>query len=141
MPSAKATVPRADTPISIANLTKLAVRFSEQPGPRPDGNLWIDIEIDLAKATALFHCMHLEHVGSHKKRKVTYRADQNCVLYFMNQNVSVFDTNNIPLTAHKEKAMPVKDSIMSAQADYEVYAKTTIESMAESKTGPHIVVP
>jgi hypothetical protein len=66
-------------------LTKLAEVVVNRPAPKPDGkNLWIDIDINLIKSTALIHSQQSESVGAHKKRTVTFRADHDCLLKFSN---------------------------------------------------------
>jgi hypothetical protein len=124
---------------------KLEIVFTNKPVPKPDGkNLWIDIDVNLTKLTALFHCQVPEHVGIHKKRKVTYRADHDCVLRFTNP--AVFNREWIQLIAYKEVALDVKDEAVNVETAYEIYTGTAIQAEGLKAvpyllTGPHIVVP
>jgi len=132
-------------PVSAPTLTKLEVIFTNQPAPRPDGkNLWIDVDVNLKKLTALFHCQPTEHVGSHSKRTVTYRADHDCVLRFSDR--VVFDRDSVQLIANKEIALSVADGINNVQTNYEIWSGTgnvmdVMIPLSAPRTNPHIVVP
>lgn len=128
-------------------LTKLAEIVVNRPAPKPDGkNLWIDIDINLIKSTALIHSQQEESVGTHKQRTVTFRADHDCMLKF--SNPAVFNLLSVPLSANKQTVLKVRDETKKVDTFYEVYAGTEIGSAVESftaipvaKGGPHIVVP
>jgi hypothetical protein len=127
-------------------LTKLEV-LTDDAAPRPDGkNLRIEIDIDLTKLTALFHCHDVESVGKHKARKVTFRANHDCLIRF--SNPAVFNLESVQLTANRDKVLTVKDQTKNETTFYEVYVGTGIGSATESLRqtpyvlgGPHIVVP
>lgn len=131
-------------PVLAPTLTKLEVIFTNKPAPRPDGkNLWIDIDVNLTKLTALFHCQAPEHVGGHSERKVTYRADHDCVLGFTGR--ALFNRDYVQLIAHKEMVLPVAD-VNNVQANYEMWSGTgnvmdVVTPLSEPRTNPHIVVP
>jgi len=131
-------------PVLAPALTKLEVIFTNRPAERPDGkNLWIDIDVKLTKLTALFHCRPPEHVGVHSPRKVTYRADHDCVLRFTDP--AVFNCDCVQLIAHEEKVLPVTD-VNNVQTNYEMWSgigKVTEATppLSEPRTNPHIVVP
>jgi hypothetical protein len=154
MPVAESTsaVPRVETTVSAPTWKKLTTRVTGKPAPKPDEkNLWIEIDIDLKNASALFHCQLEEHVGSHKQRKVTFRADQDCLLRFTNQ--VPFSRELVQLYAHTEQPLSVKDEIGSARKTvetfYDIYIMTTptesVTKTAETQPGPKkppvIVVP
>lgn len=126
-------------------LTKLKID-TDGAAPAPGGNLRIVIDIDLGTLTASFHCRDEESVGKHKARKVTFRANHDCLLKF--SNPAVFDRESVQLTENKDKVLNVRDQTKNATTFYEIYAGTGIESAAESLQpmasvlgGPHIVVP
>ena len=128
-----------------STLTKLRIR-TDGAAPAPGGNLRIAIDIDLSNLTALFHCKDAESVGSHKARRVTFRATDACLLRF--SNPAVFDRESVQLTRDKDEILNVKDQTKNATTFYEIYAGTAVESAAESLQqmasvmgGPHIVVP
>src|SRR5215469_6121006 len=147
MPVTKSSVaePILDASIPTSTLKKLEVTFSNEAAQKPDKlNLWIGIDINLDKGTALFHCKPPEFVGTHKKRKVTYRASENCLLKFVGG--PVFTENPIQLVQNAEREVKVNDETSKKQANYEVYAlaKELGESLGPVPyilTGPHIVVP
>ena len=130
-----------------ATLTKLAVIIDNQPAPKPDGkNLWIDIDVNLSKLTALVHSQMREAVGTHKRRKVTFRADHDCVLVFSNK--AVFDVESVQLIAYKEVTLQIKDATTKVETFYEIYIGATLMQGAEamqkemlSFSGPQIYVP
>lgn len=140
-----------DAPVSVpTTANKLKIVFSGRPAPNPDGrNLWIDIDINLGKCTALFHSQAKESVGTHKKRAVTFRADQDCRLSFSDDRV--FNRKSVNLTKHEQQTLNVDDTTSAVGANYEIEAKgvaTTSAVAEESITaatlllgGPHIVVP
>ena len=136
-----------DAPVSVSTANKLKIIFSGIPAPTQNGNLWIDIDVNLDKATALFHCQERESVGTHKNRKVTYRANQPCRLIFSDKRV--FNREWVDLTANKEELV-VDDGTNKVGANYEIDAHgvpVTIAVIEEIMTGvsvlggPHIVVP
>jgi hypothetical protein len=94
-------------PVLAPTLTKLEVTFTNQPARRPDGhNLWIAVNVNLTKLTALFHCQPPEHVGAHSGRMVTYRADHDSVLRFTDR---VFKYDHVQLIAQKETVLSVRE--------------------------------
>jgi hypothetical protein len=147
MPVTKSSVaePILDASIPTSTLKKLEVAFSNEAAQKPDKlNLWIGIDINLDNGTALFHCKPPESVGTHKKRKVTYCATENCLLKFVGG--PVFTENPVPLIKNTKRDVKVNDEASDKQANYEVYVQATEieESMgpvAYLLTGPHIVVP
>lgn len=128
-------------------LTKLAEIVVNRPAPKPDGkNLWIDIDINMSKLTALIHSREEESVGTGTQRSVTFRADHDCLLKF--SNLAVFNVASVPLIKNKQTVLKVKDDTTKVDTFYEVYAGTEVGRAAESFTaapvamgGPHIVVP
>ena len=147
MPLAKSSVaePILDASISTSTLKKLRVMFSNVAAPKPDKlNLRIKIDIDLDEGTAKFHCKPPESVGTHKQRKVTYRANENCLLKLVGG--TVFAENPVPLMRNTDREVNVKDETREQQAEYEVYVQAaeigeSMGSVAYAKAGPHIVVP
>jgi hypothetical protein len=133
--------------MTTITLTKLTLIFVNRPAPKPDGkNLWIDIDVNLSKSTALIHSEEKELVGTHKQRTVTFRADHDCLLRF--SNPAVFNMKSIALTAYSQTVLPLKDETKKVDTSYEVYVGTESGSAMESfsegvvvKGGPHIVVP
>ena len=132
--------------MSTITVIKLSEILVNRPAPKPDGkNLWIDIDINLSKSTALIHSQPEESVGMHKQRTVTFRADHDCWLKF--NNPAVFNVGSIPLIAYRQTALEVSDQAKQVETSYEVYVGTEIEGAAEllggvsAKGGPHIVVP
>jgi len=133
--------------MSTITLIKLAEIVVNRPAPRPDGkNLWIDIDVNLSKSTALIHSQEAESVGTGRQRMVTFRADHDCLMRF--SNPAVFNLGSIPLNANKQTVLPVKDEIAKVETFYDVYVGTEIGGAAEpltegvaAKGGPHIVVP
>jgi hypothetical protein len=131
-------------PVLAPTLTKLEVIFTNRPAERPDGkNLWIDIDVNLTKLTALFHCQPPEHVGVHSPRKVTYRVDHDCVLRFTDR--AVFNSDCVQMIAYKEKVLPVTD-VNNVQTNYEMWSGTgnvteVTTTLSQPRTNPHIVVP
>ncbi|MBZ5683661.1 MAG: hypothetical protein LAP86_01385 [Acidobacteriia bacterium] len=132
--------------MSTITLIKLSEIVVNRPAPKPDGkNLWIDIDINLSKSTALIHSQQEESVGTHKQRTVTFRADHDCSLRF--SNPAVFNRGSISLIAYRQTALEVRDEIRQVETSYEVYVGTEIEGGAElvsgvaAMGGPHIVVP
>jgi len=132
------------TAITVTQLTEIVV---DRPAPKPDGkNLWIDIDVNLIKYTALIHSQEEESVGTHKQRTVTFRADHDCMLSFSNKKV--FDRDSVPLTAYTQVILPVKDTTTKVETFYDIYMGTSLVEGAEPKqndllprNGPHIVVP
>ena len=156
MPIAESTVtaPMVETTVPVPTWKRLATTVTGKPAPKPDGkNLWIEIDIDLKKGTALFHCQDEEHAGSHQQRRVTFRADQDCLLTFNNQ--AVFDRKLAQMFAHKEVPLSIGDDLghppKIVETDYIVYTMTlatenvgtTAETKKEvdPKNPPKIVVP
>lgn len=133
--------------MSTTTVIKLSEIVVNRPAPKPDGkNLWIDIDINLSKSTALIHSQQEESVGMHKQRTVTFRADHDCLLKF--SKPAVFNMKSIPLIAYRQTALEVKDEATKVDTFYEVYVGTEIEGAAEllsggvaARGGPHIVVP
>jgi hypothetical protein len=138
--------------MSTITVIKLSEIVVNRPAPRPDGkNLWIDIDINLTKSTALIHSQQEESVGMHKQRTVTFRADHDCWLKF--SNPTVFNKGSKPLgsiqlIAYTQTPLDVKDETTNVGTFYEVYVGTEIEGAAElisggvaARGGPHIVVP
>jgi hypothetical protein len=133
--------------MSTITVIKLSEIVVNRPAPKPDGrNLWIDIDINLSKSTALIHSQQEESVGTHKQRTVTFRADHDCLLKF--SNPAVFNKGSIPLIAYRQTALEVRDETKQVETFYEVYVGTEIEGAAEllsggvaARGGPHIVVP
>jgi hypothetical protein len=130
-------------PVLAPTLTKLEVTFTNQPARRPDGhNLWIAINVNLTKLTALFHCQPPDHVGAHSGRMVTYRADHDSVLRFTDR---VFKYDHVQLIAQKETVLSVGNDTNNIQADYEIWSGTgngmDVLPLSESETNPDIVVP
>ncbi len=132
--------------MSTITVIKLSEIVVNRPAPKPDGkNLWIDIDINLGKSTALIHSRQEESVGLHKQRTVTFRADHDCLLKF--SNPTVFNKGSIPLIAYRQTSLEVRDEIRQVETSYEVYVGTEIEGAAEllsgvaAMGGPHIVVP
>ena len=132
--------------MTTATLTKLTEILVQRDAPRPDGkNLWIDIDINGSKSTALMHCQAEEHVGAHTPRMVTFRADQDCVLFF--SNPAFFGRDFEPLKAYAQDTLQVITS--KGDTSYDVYigaspADITAampKQMATRSGGPHIVVP
>jgi len=127
-------------------LTKLEIH-TDGAAQRPDGkNLQIDIDIDLSTSKAQFHCQDEESVGTHKARKVTFRATHDSLLRF--SNPVVFDRESAQLTANKDEVLTVRDQTKNATTFYDIYVGTGIGSATESLRqtpcvlgGPHIVVP
>ncbi len=138
-----------DSPVST--MRALQVIFCDRPGPRPDGfNLWVDIEINLANRTALFHCLDREVVGSHRTRMVTFRADHACRISFTNRDV--FDVSLVDLKMNEQKALHIQDNRKNIFTDYTLALEEDVvqDSMGvepsmtatpRSLAGPHIVVP
>lgn len=132
---------------TITTLIKLAEIVVNRPAPTPDGkNLWIDIDINMSKLTALIHSKQEESAGTYKKRTVTFRADHDCLLKF--SNPAVFNMESIPLSKNKQTVLKVKDETRKVDTFYEVYVETELGGSAESFSqdvaalgGPHIVVP
>ena len=132
------------TPITVTKLTEIVV---DRPAPKPDGkNLWIDIDVNLIKSTALIHSQEEESVGTHKQRTVTFRADHDCTLAFSNKKV--FDRASVPLTAYTQVILPVKDTTTNVETFYDIYIGTSLVEGAATRqndllpnNGPHIVVP
>jgi hypothetical protein len=147
MPLTKSSVaePILDASIPTSTLKKLKVIFSDVPAERPDKlNLRITIDINLDEGTAKFNCKPPEFVGTHKNRKVTYRANENCLLKLVGG--PVFTENPVPLIQDREREVKVDDKTTKTEADYEVFVQATEvgESMglvAYVRGGPHIVVP
>jgi len=139
--------------MTTATLTKLTKIVVDRPAPKPDGmNLWIDLDINLSKSTALIHSRAEEFVGTHKDRKVTFRADHDCWLSFTNPDVfdlkSVNLTSPVQLTEFVQVVLPIKDTTTNATTYYEIYIGAppleAVEPMQETvvpRGGPHIVVP
>ena len=138
--------------MSTITFIKLSEIVVNRPAPKPDGkNLWIDIDINLSKSTALIHSQQEESVGMHKQRTVTFRADHDCMLKFSNPvvfNKGPIPVGSIPLIAYTQTVLEVRDEIRQVETSYEVYAGTEIEGAAEllsggvaARGGPHIVVP
>ena len=132
-------------PVLAPALNKLEVTFSNSPAPRPDGeNMWVDIDVDLTRLTALFHCCAEEHVGDHSRRTVTFRADHDCVLRFTQR--SVFNLDWVHLTAYNEVILGVAETVQKINANYEIWSGTSAtkdvaQTVAAPQTGPHIFVP
>ena len=119
----------------------LTIITTGEAAPRPDGkNLLMKIDIDLDHATATFHGQISEHVGTHKPRKVTFRADKNCMLEF--DNVAVFQTKFVQLTATKPKTLEVANT-QKVETGYRIPAPTAIVAKlaASVMNAPKIVVP
>ena len=137
--------------MSTITVIKLSEIVVNRPAPKPDGkNLWIDIDINLSKSTALIHSQQEESVGLHKQRTVTFRADHDCSLKFSNPavfNKGPMPVGSIPLIAYTQTSLEVKDETTKVDTFYEVYVGTEIEGAAEllsdvaARGGPHIVVP
>jgi hypothetical protein len=127
-------------------LTKLEI-VTNGAAPTTDGkNLRIDIDIDLGMLRALFHCQNEESVGKHKARKVTFRANHDCLLRF--SNPAVFNLESVRLTTNEDKVLTVKDKTKNATTFYDIYVGIGIGSATESLRqtsyvlgSPHIVVP
>jgi len=136
-----------DAPVATPTLNRLTMSFCDKPAPTSDGqNLWVEIDVNLRESTALFHCQEREVVGTHKNRKVTYRADQNCQLRFSDDRV--FKRDRVNLTAHQQEVLKVDDATSGVGASYSIYAETTPASTTTAASpviavlgGPHIVVP
>ena len=136
---------------STSTATQLQIIFTGKPAPTPDGlNLWIDIDLNLTKFTALFHCQEKEVVGTNPNRNVTYRADHDCRLTFSSDKV--FDKPHVDLNAHEEKSLGIRDGTSKVGANYRIGPKgiTTVVAMEAKESappvttvrgGPHIVVP
>jgi hypothetical protein len=146
------TVAMAETAVCALAWKMLTTKTTGNPAPRPDGkNLWIEIDIDLNQAIALFQCQDEEHVRDNSPRSVTFRADQDCLLTFTNQGV--FNCGLVQLFAHQEKTLPVKDDGGKiSETFYNVYTMTpAIEAVVKptetmkieetAKRPPVIVVP
>jgi hypothetical protein len=135
-----------DAPVSVSTANKLKIIFSGIPASTQNGNLWIDIDVNLVKGTALFHCLEKESVGDHPNRKVTYRANQTCRLRFSDKRV--FNREYVDLTVNK-KELVIDDDTHQVDANYEIEGKgVTVTAVAEEMMsgispfgGPHIVVP
>jgi hypothetical protein len=132
----------------MAKLTEITV---DRPAPRPDGkNLWIDIDVNLSKWTALVHSCEEESAGAHKERTVTFRADHDCHLRFTNRDV--FGRESVKLIAYTQVILPIKDTATHVTTFYEIHisasgAQSELEpeviqqNVATVRGGPHIVVP
>jgi hypothetical protein len=138
--------------MSTITVIKLSEIVVNRPAPKPDGkNLWIDIDINLSKSTALIHSQQEESVGTHKQRTVTFRADHDCLLKFGNPTMfhkEGTSVGSISLIAYTQTALQVRDETAKVDTFYEVYVGTEIEGGAELisggvavRGGPHIVVP
>lgn len=137
--------------VSTAIATQLQIIFSRNPAPKPDGlNLWIDIDLNLTKSTALFHCQEKEVVGTNPNRKVTYRADHDCRLTFTSE--AVFNKPYVDLKAHKEKSLDIRNDTSKVEANYVIgpmgvttviapEAEGSVTALTAARSGPHIVVP
>lgn len=127
--------------------TKLSKIVVNRPAPKPDGkNLWIDIDINPSKSTALIHSQDRELVGTHKQRTVTFRADYDCLLVFSKEDV--FDRKSVHLIAHKDEVLHVKDSTSKMETFYDIFIGAFLTEGVETMhkevvalNGPHIVVP
>ena len=130
--------------ITATKLTKILVN---RPAPRPDGkNLWIDIDINPTKSTALIHSQQEESVGTHKARKVTFRADYDCLIVFSNE--AVFGVKSVPLSAYEQTALEIKDTVSKTETFFDIFTGTTLADATEvmqqevlPRNGPKIVVP
>jgi hypothetical protein len=130
--------------ITATKLTKILVN---RPAPRPDGkNLWIDIDINPTKSTALIHSQQEETVGTHKARKVTFRADYDCVIVFSNE--AVFGMKSVPLSAYEQTVLEIRDTIAKTETFFEIFTGATLAEATETmpqemiaRNGPKIVVP
>ena len=127
-------------------LTKLEIVTDGATQTTDGKNLRIDIDIDLGMLRALFHCQNEENVGTHKARKVTFRANHDCLLRF--SNPAVFDRESVQLTTNKYEVLNVRDQTKNATTFYDIYIGTGIGSATLSLRqaplvlgGPHIVVP
>lgn len=130
--------------VTATKLTKILVN---RPAPRPDGkNLWIDIDINPTKSTALIHSQDEESVGKHKARKVTFRADYDCVIVFSNE--AVFGVKSVPLSAYEQTVLEIKDTASKIETFFDIFTGTTLADVTEAmqqevlpRSGPKIVVP
>ena len=131
--------------------TQLQIIFSRSSAPKPDGlNLRIEIDLNLTKSTALFHCQEREVVGTNPNRKVTYHADHDCRLTFTNE--AVFNRRYVDLKAHKETSLDILNSTSRVEANYVIgpmgvapvtvtEADGSLTALTAARSGPHIVVP
>jgi hypothetical protein len=124
---------------------ELETTVTKHSAPRPDEkNLFIDIKVDLAKRTASLDCKPPERAGGHKQRKVTFRADKDCELYF--DNAAVFNKTWVKLTGGKEEPLNIDDHTgtpTSVGTDCSVWKCDVIPAkVAPTEKGPpKIVVP
>jgi len=137
MPSTASPV--MDVTSSTAAMKKLKSVITGTPASTPDGkNLWIEIKI--RGDSAEFDCREIEHAGTHKNRKVTFRANQDCSLHFT--NVAVFRREWLELTARRAEVLTVNDDTGNATTEYAAYVSTpTREAAAAVLNDPKVVVP
>lgn len=129
-----------DVTSTPSTLKKLESKVTGTPAPKPKKNLWIEIKIGANSAE--FDCLETEHTGSHKKRTVTFHANEDCVLQFSND--AVFGRASIQLRAGKSETLAVADGIQ-AETEYAVYIpgdpKIVASNQMASLRDPKIVVP
>jgi len=129
--------------------TKVTKVLDHQPADRPDGkNLRFDIKIKPSESTARIHSREEESVGTHKKRKVTFCADHDCVIVFSNPDVFVDPEPAVSLTAHKATDLEIKDTTPNPFTFFDILTGTTVADATEAmpqemitRNGPKIVVP
>lgn len=138
-----ATLSPVETLAMIEKRLKSVIRG--EIAPRPDGkNALIVIDIDVNALTATFHCQEYEKTGAQENRHITFQADGDCTLHFL--NTAVFGIDHQMLQKGVPKPLFVAKGVGNAQTEY--YATITVASTSEDKrveprnvTDPKIVVP
>jgi hypothetical protein len=106
----------------------------------------LHLEIEVGENTAYVYCQEKEHVGNHRNRKVTFRADKACTLEFPDGD-KVFEQKNkkLELNEGEEKTLFIKDKV---EQNGEVSTLCMVRPKddtrvppTEHRSPPRIVVP
>ena len=106
----------------------------------------LHLEIDVGDEMAYVHCQEKEHVGEHRNRKVTFRANRDCTLEF-DRGDEVFKNKEkeLELKGGKEETLFIEDNVeqngkVSTLCAVRPKDDTRVPPM-EHKSPPRIVVP
>ncbi len=84
-------------------------------------NMTMRIHVDHPNKKGIFSCTDPEHVGGHKNRKVTFIADDDCILHFA--NAAVFGTALVPLLQNQPEVLHVQDNTTDIWTTYWISVK------------------
>ena len=128
-----------DTVATPTQVTYKTLAANVVQAPRDKNNeAMIDIRLDQVSRQATCACLGIEHVGTHKQRKVGFTASDDCILHFTDK--VVFGRESIDLFKGKSKWLPVDDSIINATTSYYVTTDKAVTADL-STTQPTIMVP